>query len=166
MKKKNNGGFLLSESLIVSTFVLTVITLMFVQFKGIVVNNKKQYIYNNIQDIYSLGSIAEFIRLNSVSISGNNVIIFNGGVSGICNASYISNSNYRTICTNMSRAIGADYIFYTDSDIDIVKASVVSNSSFNQDMKDFVEKISTDKVDGRKRLIAKFTNGNFATVVV
>lgn len=165
MKKKNNGGFLLSESLIVSTFVLTVITLMFIQFKGVIANNKKQYTYNNVQDIYSLGSLADFIKINSVSISGYNVMIFTGGEGGSCNNN-VTNSTYRATCTKISKAIGAEYIFYTDSDIDIAKSAIMNNASLNQDMKDFAEKINADKVDGKKRLIAKFTNGNFATVVV
>lgn len=165
MKKKGNGGFLLSESLIVSTFVLTVIMLMFVQFKGIIVNNKKQYSYNSVENIYSLGSLAEFIRNNSVTISNNNVMIFTGGESGSCSAN-VTNLTQRIICTNMAKAIDADYIFYTDSDIDTVKSSVSSMASINQDMKDFVQRVNADRVDGRKRLIAKFINGNFATVVI
>jgi len=133
---------------------------MFVQFKGLIVNNKKQYVYNNVEDIYSLGSLAEFFTKNNVAISGNNVMIFE---NANCTSKVPSAS--RSTCTAIANAMGAEYIYYTDSNIVTVKSTVAS-SSLNQDMKDFVERLNADKVEGRKRLIAKFLNGDFATVII
>ena len=164
MKKVDNKGFLLSEALIVSTFVLTVIALIFVQFKGVMVNFKKQYTYNNVENIYSLGALAEFFTKNNVAISGNNIMIFTGGASGSCTTNV--NSTYKNMCTDIAKKIGADYIFYTDSDIETVKTTLNAGSSYNQELRDFAEKIKTDSVTGRKRLIAKFTNGSFSTVII
>ena len=43
--KKDNRGFLLAESLVVSTFVLTVLILLYIQFSNLITNYKniKQY---------------------------------------------------------------------------------------------------------------------------
>ena len=48
MKKMNNRGFLLVESVVVTTFVLTVLVFLFVQFKNLCVN------FNVLIDIFLL----------------------------------------------------------------------------------------------------------------
>ena len=64
MSRMNNKGFLLAESLIVSTFVLTVLIFLFVQFKNLMVNHKQSYTYNSVENIYDLGSMADYFKNN------------------------------------------------------------------------------------------------------
>ena len=58
MNKKNNKAFLLAESLIVTTFVLTVLIYLYAQFKNLMTEYKNSYRYNNVQDIYNLGAVS------------------------------------------------------------------------------------------------------------
>jgi hypothetical protein len=69
MKKINNKGFLLAESLITATFVLTVLIYLFSQFKNLMVEYKKNYQYNNVQDIYNLGSISKYINHKEITLT-------------------------------------------------------------------------------------------------
>ena len=158
MSKMNNKGFLLAESLIVSTFVLTVLIFLFVQFRNIMNTNKRSYIYNSVEDIYSLGSIGDYFKTTKKTndlknITGAKTYIYGNGVNNdICDDS----------CRNLAEAADIEYIIYTDSDI----ATIKKENDLPQDLKEFVKRVSTDKVEGLGRLIAKFNNGHFSTIVL
>ena len=64
MKKMNNKGFLLAESLVVSTFVLTVLILLFVQFKTLFSSYEDSYDYNTVEGIYNLNTMKKYINSN------------------------------------------------------------------------------------------------------
>ena len=156
MNKMNNKGFLLAESLITATFVLTVLIYLFSQFKNLMIEYKKNYQYNTVEDIYNLGSVSKFIDQNDIAINDNNYLYKDNN----CTSEIPIEIN--TDFKNMAASMNIDYIIFTDSDIDIVKNNM---SSYNQETQDFIEKISTKKIKGKGRLIAKFTNGNFATII-
>ena len=71
---KNNKGFLLAESLVVSTFVLTVLIFLFVQYQNLMTTYKNNTDYNNPEAIYNLGSASEYFSADNsrlVSLSNN-----------------------------------------------------------------------------------------------
>ena len=157
MKKMNNKGFLLAETLIVTTFVLTVLIYLFAQFKNLTIEFKKAYKYNAVQDIYNLGSVSKFITENRISLTNGTVIYKDGTCQNIPDEN-------KEICNIIAQGIGAEYIYYEDSDMDIARQSTnITNGK--QDLKDFINKINAKKIEGKGRLIAKFNNGNFATII-
>lgn len=169
MSKKNNNGFLLAESLIVSTFVLTVITLIFIQFKNLMVNNKRHYTYNSIENIYNLGSFADYLKANEnesnslnkalSEMSNNYYMVFDGGNC----ASSVLNSGTQDGCAALAAKMDLKYVIYTDSNVENVKSSI---TGIDQDMRDFIEKIDSTQIDGKGRLFAKFKDGSFATIAM
>ena len=71
----------------------------------------------------------------------------------------------------MAQAMNIDYIIFEDSDIENVKNNIKNyeeeeKSIIGQDMIDFIEKVKTIKIENKGRLIAKFNNGDFATIVI
>ncbi len=169
MSKKNNKGFLLAESLIVSTFVLTIITLIFIQFKNLMVNNKRHYTYNSIENIYNLGSLAEYLKANenpsnnlnkALSTSANKYYKVYDGTS--CKAAVL-NSGMQSGCNTLAASMDLKYVIYTDSNVETVKSSI---TNIDQDMRDFIEKIDATTVNGKGRLFAKFKDGSFATIAM
>lgn len=170
MSRMNNKGFLLAESLIVSTFVLTVLIFLFVQFKNLMVNHKKSYTYNSVENIYDLGSLADYFKANEISNSAlknalnavgndNNIEIYNqtsGCLSSVLNDGTVS------ACNTLAETMDLDYVLYTDSDIDNIDLSKINY----QDMRDFIDKINATKIKDKGRLFAKFKNGNFATIAM
>lgn len=156
MNKMNNKGFLLAESLIVATFVLTVLIYLFSQFKNLMIEYKKNYQYNTVENIYNLGSISKYIKQNNLIITNNKYIFKEGN----CTSEIPDEKKafFKSIATSMN----IDYIIFTDSNMDYVKNNM---SSYDQDMQDFIERISTKNIEGKGRLLAKFKNGNFATIV-
>ena len=155
MNKKNNKAFLLAESLIVTTFVLTVLIYLYAQFKNLMTEYKNSYRYNNVQDIYNLGAVGKFITKNNINISGNGIIYEK-------NESPLPDED-ESLFKDMLNDMNIEYIIYEDSNIDKVKERM---SNYNPVMQDFIKKINTKKIDGKGRLIAKFKNNNFATIII
>ena len=155
MNKKNNKAFLLAESLIVTTFVLTVLIYLYAQFKNLMTEYKNSYRYNNVQDIYNLGAVGKFITKNNININGNGIIYEK-------NESPLPDED-ESLFKKMLNDMNIEYIIYEDSNIDKVKERM---SNYNPDMQDFIKKINTKKIDGKGRLIAKFNNNNFTTIII
>ncbi|MBR3198615.1 MAG: BspA family leucine-rich repeat surface protein [Bacilli bacterium] len=168
MSKRNNKGFLLAESLIVSTFVLTVLIFLFIQFRSIMISNKRTYIYNSIEDIYTLGSISDYYKnnLNELDAIKNQL-----QPEGQPANPYIyiykkaeANSLCSGACNEMATAGKFEYIIYTNSNISNIKTAL--NDENIQDLKTFIKKIDAQTVEGMGRLIGKLENGHFVTVVL
>ncbi len=165
MTKMNNKGFLLAESLIVSTFVLTVLIFLFIQFRSIMISNKRTYTYNSIEDIYSLGSVSDYYK-NNPDVLDN----LKGQINESNKYIYIYKDNETNplcsgTCHRIAEAGALEYIIYTDSNIETIRGAL-NNDQAAEDLRTFVRKIDTQMVEGMGRLIGKYKNGNFATVVL
>ena len=175
--KMNNKGFLLVESLVVSTFVLTVLMLLYLQFNNLMTNHKKSYTYNSVENIYNLGSMADFLKNTGQDVtlktslgSQHYIVLYNRS-----NCVNLPNSTTIPTCNNLAANMNLKYMIYTDSDISSLKNYVKnSNDALKQDMKDFITKMDATKIEGKGRLIAKFgdsvdsvsSNDKFATVAI
>lgn len=151
MNKKNNKGFLLAESLIVATFVLTVLIYVFGQFKNLMSEYKKSYIYNSVQDIYNLGSIDKYLRNNNLAYDMDKFI-------------YEKDAESTNNINELAREMNIDYIIYTDSNKEEIK--LPTDVKDDKDLNSFIQKMKTLDIDNKARLIAKFDNNRFATIVI
>lgn len=167
---KNNKGFLLAESLVVSTFVLTVLIFLFVQYQNLMTTYKNNTDYNNPEAIYNLGSASEYFSADNsrlVSLSnnlGSNAYIKVYDKNSGCNASL----GLGTFCDSLFAATGAKKVIYTSSNLTTLKNYIKNNSDnyLNQSLRDFIKRLDADEIDGKGRLIAQFDNGYFATLAV
>ena len=168
---KNNKGFLLAESLVVSTFVLTVLIFLFVQYQNLMTTYKNNTNYNNPEAIYNLGSVGQYLnadasRLTSLSNSlGSNAYIrVYDKSSGGCNV----NLGLGTFCDTIFNAAGAKKVIYVGSDLTSLKNYIKNNddSYLNQSLRDFIRRIDADAIENKGRLIAQFDNGYYATIAL
>lgn len=166
--KKDNRGFLLAESLVVSTFVLTVLILLYIQFSNLTTNYKNSYNYNNVESIYDLSSVANYLQTNNYDLSTKltqalpYVVVYK---DGSCNmdAGIIDN-----FCDNLINKMDAKTIIYTYSDISIIKKyiSTKEDNNINQKFRDFISKVETNVVQNKGRLFAEFNNDTYATIAM
>ena len=66
MKKLNKKGFMLTETLIVATMLITILLVMYVQFKTVIRSYQQSFKYNTINNSFYNASIelgADIIRL-------------------------------------------------------------------------------------------------------
>ena len=61
MKKRNNLGFMLTETLIVSTFVTVALLYMFINFRLIYQNYNRTFSYNTVNSLYAVNQIEKYI---------------------------------------------------------------------------------------------------------
>ena len=155
---KNNRGFLLAESLVVSTFVLTVLIFLFVQYQNLMTTYKNNTDYNNPEAIYNLGSFGQYLnadpsRLTSLSDSlGSNAYIrVYDKSSGGCNV----NLGLGTFCDTIFNAAGAKKVIYAGSDLTNLKNYIKNNddSYLNQSLRDFIRRIDADAIENNACII-------------
>lgn len=152
MKKRGNKGFVLLETLVVTVFISSVLIFLFVQFNSLNANYKESNTYNNVKDVYALNSIANYIKDDWVlyeKIKNSNSYI---------NLSECENFTYTDFCKKMLEK--------TDIEILIALPNKFNKSiitDYDDDFSDFIDKINPVGKE-KYRLIAKFKNGDFATI--
>ncbi len=62
MKKRFNKGFVLTETLIVSTMLVTVLVLMYSQFKNVTKSYDQSFQYNKVDSLYALYNVKKYIQ--------------------------------------------------------------------------------------------------------
>ena len=166
--KINNRGFLLAESLVVSTFVLTVLILLYIQFNNLTTNYKNSYNYNNVESIYDLSSVSNYLLNNNYNLSNQltaskpYVIVYK---NGSCN---MDAGIIDTFCDNLINKMDAKTVIYTSSDISVIQkyVSEKDDSNINQKLREFISRVETNTVQNKGRLFAEFNNGTFATIAM
>lgn len=166
--KKDNRGFLLAESLVVSTFVLTVLILLYIQFSNLITNYKNSYNYNNVESIYDLASVANYLQINNYNLSNQltdskpYVVVYE---EGTCNTNLGLSDAF---CTELINKMDAKKIIYSYSDISVIKDYVSNHndSEINQNMREFITRVETNTVLNKGRLFAEFENGTYATIAM
>lgn len=161
MKKMNNKGFLLIETLIVSAFVLGVLVIIFLQFKTLLVNYNHTYDYNTVEGIYNLNAVKTYLNenqgdktLNSYLNSAPYLLIYDGES---CSEKYgLKNIDY---CNQMMKAAEFKKVIYTKSELDNLKNNM---NDFNEKTKDFIKKLNSKS--NENRLIAEYTNETYASI--
>lgn len=157
MKKSNNKGFLLAETLVSTIFVAGVLIFIFVQFSNLLTNYDESYNYNKISDLYTLDSIANYIEsdneiYNYIKLNVTESIYFDmSDCSSFTDDSYI-------FCTKVMEYCNINTLLVTTNDI-----SKYDFSSFSESFKSFTKNIY-NKSSEKYRLIVLFNDSSFATI--
>ena len=175
MYKKSQKGFLLAESLIVATFVITVLIFLFIQFKNLSSSFDSSFKYNTVEGLYALDNVKTYLKENAsddLKIStalGNNtyIMIYNGTA---CNTEIgLRGTSY---CKELMDEQGIKKVIFTRADITNNVDGVVSlknrlrttnDTFFSENMKNFILRVNVKGINHTYRLIAEFKDGSFAT---
>lgn len=163
---KNEKGFLLAEALIVSTFVLTILIVLFIQFSNLTNNYKNSYGHNNVEAVYDLSSVANYLITNQydlsqyISIDKPYVLVYK---DGRCN---MDAGVVDTFCDTFMDEMGAKTVIYTNSDVKAIQYYVNNHedSNIGQRLREFISKIDAKPIQNKGRLFAEFKNGTFSTI--
>ena len=148
--KKNSKAFALVETLIVSTIIASILIYMFVQFNKLDENYNESFRYNDVDDLYKLDSIKEYIN------SLDNESIINIG-SKINNDDTYTNIEYLDNQIDLLANLDIKTLILTKADINNVDTSNLSKT-----LKNMIKKI--DNKSDNYRIIAEFNNGECATI--
>lgn len=155
MKKISSRGFVLIETLIVTSFVAGVLIFIFTQFTTISKNYEDLFRYNTVEDLYALEDIKNYILSDPGAINSINNSINPDKVIDITNCSIFTNVDY---CNKLYELSNIDKIIISNNYFDIKSISV--NDEY---FKTFINKIKGSG-NQKYRLIASFKNSTYATL--
>lgn len=184
--KKREKGFMLVETLVVSTLVSTILVILYVQFNNIVKNFNKDFHYNSVSNLYATQNIKQFILSDD---NGN----FYTNLKNLLNNSITQDKNYYLkIVNDCSGNVGNSYqtnnctvfksltdfyqiknIIFTMDYVDLKDTDYdkLSNPNFEKFIKS-IKNISSAKVDENNkviydyRIIIEFNNYEYATLKI
>ncbi len=155
MKKNNNKGFVLIETIIVSTFVAGILIFIFIEFTSLSSSYSDSFKYNTVEDLYATENIKDYILSDSNLLSTLNNSINPDKVHDVTNCSMFTNQNY---CKRLLELNNVEQLIICSNYFDEKNISVD-----DEDMKTFIKMV---KGTGKEkyRLLAKFKDGTFATI--
>lgn len=154
MKKKKNG-FVLAETLIVTTFVAGVLIFLYIQLTNLSSNYEISHTYNTVDDLYALENIVKLISSDqgfSTYLSSN---IESLKQINIKNCDNFTKKKY---CLKLLELYNIDNIFVMKKDIsDVIGSENIDEvfSSSTDSMKNFISKINTSGEE-KYRVVASF----------
>lgn len=155
MKKLNNNGFMLVETLIVTTFVAGVLVYIFIQFSNLSKNYETSYDYNTVVDLYSLKNIKQYIESDSLILNYINSEVTEDKYIDISDCSNFTHENY---CLKLFELENIDSIIISTNN---VKSDILLEKDMG--FLDFVKKIKEEGTE-KYRIIASFKDNTYATV--
>ncbi len=165
MKKINNKGFMLTETLVVAAFVIATLVFLYTQFRTVNRSYSTSFKYNNAEELYALANMSDYLKLNGISMVGSIATSSSERYLDItnCSDSFLSEANY---CNALVNTLGIKQVIIAEENLDALKSAMKSNERLSEDMKDFISVIKYDKTGTNYRIIAEFANGTFATITI
>lgn len=155
MKKINNKGFVLIETIIVSAFVAGILIFTFIQFTSLTSSYSDSFKYNTVEDLYAVENIKNYFLSDSSALTLLNDSINPDRVKDITDCGIFTNESY---CKRLLELSNIEELIVCNNYFD-EKNVYVKDEGF----KEFIKKI---KGTGKEkyRLVAKFKDSTFATI--
>lgn len=157
---KNNKGFVVTEVLIISTVVIGILIFMYAQFKNINRSYQYSFKYDTVQGMYLTNNIVNYINDGSYDILVEN--LNNSGLGYLditeCSVLHFTTSNY---CQMLFDKSEVEQVLFVKENLIDLKTGMFDLS---EDMKEYINNITTSNAANDYRVIIKFKNQTFATM--
>lgn len=165
MKKLNNKGFMLTETLVVASFVIATLVFFYIQFRTVNKSYNISFKYNTVEELYALGNVKNYLKNNGLSTVTSMVTNAQDEYVDItkCSSYYLAESDY---CLALMSTLNVKQIIVTKENLDTFKNITNSVDTLSEDMKQFISVIKYNTDDIGFRLIAEFQNGTYATIAL
>ena len=130
--KKNNKGFTLVETLIVSAFVIGTLTYLFIQINNSITNYDIAFKYDAVNDVYNTNVIKNYIADNGYIDLKNKM---NNGYLDITDYVIGNISYYELIKKNTN---SKRILFVNENMIEIKKS--LNNTDFSEELKRYISR--------------------------
>lgn len=158
MKKLSNKGFMLTETLIVATMLITVLLVMYLQFKVVMRSYNNSFKYNTVNNLHSLYNVKQYIERENYNIMATKLNSAPYVELSTCSDLYFNNTSY---CSQLFDSLRIEELYLVKENV----KEVLQANKFTSDFEAFVRTIESDKSSGY-RLLAKFTDNTFGTLKV
>lgn len=165
MKKNQNKGFMLIETLLVSTFVLGVLTYLFVQFSALKRSYSDDFKYDTVPGLYAVKNINQYIMKQN----GYNALKTELGQPGYelgyleFSCAYISG----TTCSDLLMNVAAEKVYFVRDNVFKNNIDVnVPIFASDDELYRFCKRINFGENDNSYHLIVKYTDNTYATMAI
>lgn len=155
MKKINNSGFMLAETLIVTVFVSGILIYLYIQFSNLNKSYEDSYIYNTVETLYALDDIKIYIEREDQILEYINTNIEDLKYIDITDCSLFTDIDY---CKKLLEVENIKSIFITTNIV-----PYESITQYNEEFTAFINKINKEGIEPY-RIVASFNNSTYATL--
>lgn len=155
MKKSNNKGFMLIETLVVTVFVAGVLIFLYMQFSNLSKSYDESYIYNITEGLYALEDLRSYMKQNPSTM---NYLEENIGNLKFIDLTDCSLFNDKTYCYNLMKLENIDKVFFSTN---LLPKNIINN--YDEGFTNFIDKI-IEEGEEPYRLVASFNNNTYATL--
>lgn len=167
MKKSNNKGFTLIETLVVSTFIVATLVFLYTQFTTIKRNYDYTFKHNTVVGTYNIKLFKDYILKTGYSSAIENLNSnSNGYVELNCSVLDSTDTEY---CNKLIEMMDAETIILVKENIESLK-SYLSNKNnvtgiFTNDFYNYIKHIGVIN-SNEYRIIVKYSNNTYATILL
>lgn len=180
--RKNNKGFVLVETLLVSVFVLTTLIFLFVQFRSIRQSYERSFKYDTVTGMYAASNFSTYIKENSYGTLVEALKSECDGQTGCIKKYYLDLStcpaqllDEPTYCSRLKEVLNIEHVYFTDEDLSFLLSYLDSDAylnatreevDINRETRNYIKTIKYDKDVNRYRLIMEFKDGTYSSIKV
>ncbi len=158
--KIDNRGFLLTEALIVITFVSLVLFYLFIQFNNVFDNYEVTFIYNTGSGLYKSNEVKKFLLNNDFGVVINELENDNVYLD-LTTCPIVQNTDY---CQGLITDLEIEKLYFVKENITTFQSNVENSADFPSGLRTIMRYIIFDREHDGYRLIIKFTNGEYASI--
>lgn len=173
---KKNSGFMLMETLIVSTFVAVVLIFLFVQLRNVSSSYERSFTYNSSQALYSASKIRSYLYTRNTDLIKEELESTTKGYIDVTSCTY----NFYTLegenananeeyCKALYDSLDVKKILVSLQDLSVVKNRVIDNmlkDDISQKFVDFINYVKYTNNKDQLRLLVEFEDDTYASIVM
>lgn len=166
--KKRNKGFMLIETLVVSTFIITVLIYLYVQFTNLKKSYDISFRYDTISGLYGAKEIDKFINNNYgytdlfeeiESEKDNYIEVIN---KNKCDYLYFSeNINF---CEKLVSNLNIKTVLLSSTDLTNLKEKLKEKNPYSNDLYLYIKSINPKQKGGSYIMIVEYNDNTFANI--
>lgn len=154
--KKNNKGFVLVETLVVTVFVMAVFSVIYINFYPLVGEYERREFYDDVDSKYGAFWMKRFIQDSSYSLT-----TFKGNVAGSKHYHVFSCSQLSAkqgLCENLRTKLHIKNVYITDYNLTQFKTVAAVEGGFSDSLKSYIDYLPEYKV-------ASLNNANYRVII-
>ena len=166
MKKSNSKGFMLLETLIVSSFIITILIFLYIQFVNLKTSYDTSFKYDSIPNLYNIKQADIFINKNygygkfkddlRKSENNNYIEIY----KNTCNISYFSNNI--SYCNKLMSNLNIKTLLIIDNNLSKIKLNFKQNNPYSNGLLKYLNTIDPILANKSYLLIAEFNDNTYS----
>lgn len=156
MKKMNKKGFMLTETLIVATMLISVLLILYIQFKNVNRSFTASFSYNTVGSSYNLYNAKKYIEASNFSLIVEKLKVEDYIDLTTCPGMYFTSTDY---CETLFLKLGVKKLIMTNENL----TNLIEDNDLDAGMNEYLKKIKYDRKDGY-RIIGYFDDGTYSSI--